>query len=502
MSANNGCDQDFPELPAPSSRAAKCPGFVAGCGNFAIQYNYTSASIASAFMLSHRDVTGEQVHPDYPEPAWAKEFLHSAVFVGSVLGMLVMGYLGDAIGIRRALIATNSLVVLGALGSAFLSWGAPSTVWLVITVSRFVLGVGAGGNYPLSAAKASEAAPAHELVAKAGSAFFWQCPGALAPYLLGLFLLTLPRGSKVTSEQFRTLYAVGAVPSLVVLYASAREPHDHVSENGGRGSTSVASTELPWWAHKHWVTLVGTGGSWFLFDVAFYGTVIFTPIILGHVFGAQQTLRDLALRSVFMGIVGTLGTLTGLAALKYVSPAKLNTLGMFLASCLFAVFMGVHHLFPHQRLLQFLLLCMLFFILYAGPNVATYVLPVVSFPRNVRSTFHGLSAAMAKIGAMLGALLFPIMDAQLGVPAVMITQSLICLAGAFLSWCFLFDQEIMPELVAQDGPGSTGIQTQRSQVSGEEDSAKQAGTVIGKPRSWPRSGPRGWNKMTEYEMHC
>jgi len=366
--------------------------------------------------------------------------------------MLVMGYLGDAIGIRRALVATNSLVVLGALGSAFLSWGEPSTVWLVITVSRFVLGIGVGGNYPLSAAKASEAAPAHEVVAKAGSAFFWQGPGALAPYLLGLLLLMMPRGDDVTSQQFRILFAVGAVPSLVVLCASMWEPRNPVSENRRRGNASAASI----FDRRHWVTLVGTGGSWFLFDVAFYGTVIFTPTILGIVFGAEQTLRALALQAAFMGVVGILGTLTGLAALKYVSPAKLNAIGLFLASWLFAVFMAVNHLFPDQNYLAFFLLCTLFFILYAGPNVATFVLPVVSFPPHVRSTFHGLSAAAAKVGAMLGALLFPIMDAKLGINAVMITQSLVCLAGALLSCCFLSDQKFLPEVVAQDEPVADG----------------------------------------------
>jgi len=438
-------------------------------------------------MLSHRDFTGEHVVPDYPEPDWVKEFLHSAVFVGSVFGMLVMGYLGDAIGIRRALIATNSLVVMGALGSAFLSWGRPSTVWLVITASRFVLGVGAGGNYPLTAAKASEAAPAHEAVAKAGRAFFWQCPGALAPYLLGLLLLALPRGNDVTSKQFRTLFAVGAVPSLVVLYASMREPHDHVPENRRRQDLSAAGI----FDRRHWVTLVGTGGSWFLFDVAFYGTVIFTPNILGHVFGAQQTLRDLALRSALMGGVGTLGTLTGLAGLRYVSPAKLNTIGLFLASWFFALFMGVHHLFPHQTRVLFLLLCLLFFILYAGPNVATYVLPVVSFPCQVRSTFHGLSAAAAKVGAMLGALLFPVMDAKLGVPAVMITQSLVCLAGALLSYCFLPDQDAWPEEVAQEERGASGarVQAGRRWSLGGEETVRLEPAVIG----------RG---AAEAEVHC
>merc|ERR1712048_459614 len=144
--------------------------------------------------------------------------------------------------------------------------------------------------------------------------------------------------------------------------------------------------------------------------------------ILGHVFGAQQSLRDLALRSAFMGVVGILGTLSGLVALRRISPKKLNTIGLILGSLLFAICVIMHQFLPAQHNALFIVLCLLFFTLYAGPNVATFVLPVVSFPCSVRSTFHGLSAAAAKVGAMLGALLFPIMDDYLGVAAVMVTQ--------------------------------------------------------------------------------
>merc|ERR1712032_1091789 len=112
--------------------------------------------------------------------------------------------------------------------------------------------------------------------------------------------------------------------------------------------------------------------------------------------------------------------------------------------------MGVHHLLPEFRRTLFSLLCLLFFTLYAGPNVATYVLPVVSFPQDVRSTFHGMSSAAAKVGAMLGALFFPIMDAQLGITAVITAQAIVCLAGALLSCFFLNDQEILREVLPQD----------------------------------------------------
>merc|ERR550532_310715 len=127
-----------------------------------------------------------------------------------------MGYLGNLLGIQRALAVTNALTVVGALVSALLSLGPAEEVWRVIMLGRFVLGAGVGGNYPLSAAKAVEHAPtAAEAVGKAAASFFWQTPGAMAPYLLGLLLLLLPARDGVTQLQFRTLLGAGALPAFV-----------------------------------------------------------------------------------------------------------------------------------------------------------------------------------------------------------------------------------------------------------------------------------------------
>ncbi|GCE19847.1 hypothetical protein KDK_36470 [Dictyobacter kobayashii] len=41
-----------------------------------------------------------------------------------------------------------------------------------------------------------------------------------------------------------------------------------------------------------------------------------------------------------------------------------------------------------------------------GPNVTTFVYPAEIFPVMVRSTAHGLAAALGKVGAFIGALAF------------------------------------------------------------------------------------------------
>merc|ERR1712083_131576 len=95
-------------------------------------------------------------------------------------------------------------------------------------------------------------------------------------------------------------------------------------------------------------------------------------------------------------------------------------------------FAAVQRFAPDQSVTLFLLLCFVCFTLFVGPAIGTYVLPVLCYPQHLRGTFHGFSAAAAKTGAMLGALLFPIESARLGVTAVMLTQAAMCLTGALL----------------------------------------------------------------------
>lgn len=58
---------------------------------------------------------------------------------------------------------------------------------------------------------------------------------------------------------------------------------------------------------------------------------------------------------------------------------------------------------PGATTLLFVELGALMFALNWGCNVATFVLPAVAFPPGVRATFHGLSAASGKLGAVVGA---------------------------------------------------------------------------------------------------
>ena len=76
--------------------------------------------------------------------------------MGAIVGQLTMGYAGDVLGRNRALTLTLTIATISAMLSATASRGSATTIYSLICVFRFMLGVGVGGVYPLSATKAAE----------------------------------------------------------------------------------------------------------------------------------------------------------------------------------------------------------------------------------------------------------------------------------------------------------------------------------------------------------
>jgi hypothetical protein len=111
-----------------------------------------------------------------PHPYLTYNSLSYSVVLGVMLGMVVVGTLAGRIGRRNGSLLTASIMVGGAaaltLASLLLSGdfqnnnddsnddgaGRPDVLFMVMSASLFVFGVGVGGEYPLSASLASERA--------------------------------------------------------------------------------------------------------------------------------------------------------------------------------------------------------------------------------------------------------------------------------------------------------------------------------------------------------
>ena len=233
----------------------------------------------------------------------------TACLVGAIVGQLTLGYVGDCLGRPRALQITMALSVLGALASAFavpLDAARPETIFHFLSITRFVLGVGVGGVYPLSATIASEAASKESRGRTASLVFSMQGVASLLVPLLAMLLVALCGTPKVDARgddlglSWRLLLGLGALPGILLApfkarSASAEEAKRNSNINGAaQGPTAplaaFAADAPPPAAppaqisllqalriRKYWGKLVGTAGGWFFFDITFYGNSLFQP---------------------------------------------------------------------------------------------------------------------------------------------------------------------------------------------------------------------------------
>jgi MFS family permease len=70
-----------------------------------------------------------------------------------------------------------------------------------------------------------------------------------------------------------------------------------------------------------------------------------------------------------------------------------------------------------------------YFFTECGPNTTTFVYPAEIFPVRVRTTSHGIAATSGKIGAAIGAFVFPYLLARFGVPGPMIAAGVVSAIG-------------------------------------------------------------------------
>jgi len=106
-----------------------------------------------------------------------------------------------------------------------------------------------------------------------------------------------------------------------------------------------------------------------------------------------------------------------------------------------------------------------------GPNSTTFVLPSELFPVRARTTGHGISAGLGKLGAFVGVFLVPSLQAHIGLRGMLIVAALASLGGMALTLLL----RSRPE-----GP-STRLRGQHSPAPGHSRRSHRGGGRAGQP---------------------
>jgi MFS transporter, putative metabolite:H+ symporter len=161
-------------------------------------------------------------------------FLATVGLIGAFVGALFWGTISDYIGRRVAFQATVGIFAVFT-GLIALSWSV-----LSLSVFRFLSNFGLGGEVPVSSTLGSEFSPGRLRGSMTG--------GIMAAFPLGLAIAALLSLLIIPNFGWRTLFAVGVVPALLLLFVRRYMPESvrYLLSKGrvAEAESSVAKIEL------------------------------------------------------------------------------------------------------------------------------------------------------------------------------------------------------------------------------------------------------------------
>ncbi len=413
---------------APSSKFHRRTVIISGVGFFTDAYDLFVIGTAAALVAV-------QWHLSTLQTSWVT----GAAILGAFIGAFTFGRIADVIGRKRVYVTVAVIMILGAVASAV----APGFLWLV--AARLVLGLGIGGDYPVSAVLMSEYSNRKDRGRMVGLVFSMQALGLIVGPLVALVLLSSGIGGNLT---WRLLLGFGAIPAAAVVYLRSKMPESPRYLAQVQGDADRAAQEVTVFSEgvisgpttsaspgrrmklgefltnpRMLILLLGTAGSWFLFDYAYYGNTLSLPAILKQVNPAASLETKLAWSLGMFVLFAVPGYFLAVMRMDRIGHRRLQFIGFSVMALAFLTLAIIPALTMHVAPFLAILGLSYFFIEF-GPNMTTFVLPSEVFPVSVRTTGHGMAAGIGKLGAFVGVFLVPVLQDHIGL------RGLLAVAGA------------------------------------------------------------------------
>jgi PHS family inorganic phosphate transporter-like MFS transporter len=418
---------------APSSKFHRRTVVISGVGFFTDAYDLFVIGTAATLVAT-------QWHLSTVQTSWVT----GAAVLGAFVGAFTFGRVADLIGRKVVYVTVAVIMVIGAVISAL------ATGFTVLLIARLVLGLGIGGDYPVSAVFTSEYSNRQDRGRLVGLVFSMQALGLVVGPLIALLLLSSGIGNGLT---WRALLGLGAVPAAAVVYLRSKMPESPRYLAQVRGDALRAAQELGRFSggivtgpvkcttvgrrlqlreflsdRRMLKLLVGTAAAWFVFDYAYYGNTLSLPAILKEV-NPVASLETKLVWSLGMFVVFAIpGYLLAVARMDRIGHRRLQFIGFSVIALCFGVLAIVPALTQH--IAPFLALFGLsYFFVQFGPNMTTFVMPSEVFPVSMRTTGHGIAAGTGKLGAFVGVFLVPVLQAHIGLRGLLAIAAVAAVLG-------------------------------------------------------------------------
>ncbi|KAL4575402.1 hypothetical protein LXL04_022245 [Taraxacum kok-saghyz] len=413
----------------------------------------------------------------YPNFSQIEEILFDVPFIiastiisislmGAVIGHVVFGRLGDRVGRVKIHRVTLVLIIVGSIGCEFSILIMSPSVLVSLVIFRFFLGIGIGGDYPLSGTVMSELANRRTRGGFVACVLSMQGFGMLFNSIVTMIVCSIfnvlvekkqpsfqsENTVKVSPDSdlaWRLIFMTGAIPASLTYYWQMKMPETArftaliknnplqaakdmekvlnvslslILEDIETISSPITLVDYSYdlfsmeFLRRHGRDLIAASINRFLLDIVFYSLNLFQYHAFKHHTIAKNYNMDpygVAMQvAVVQAIIAVCAVIPAsfvtVFLIDYVGRVKIQAVGFFsMAICLFIMAKINKVNWGSETSGGFIMLYGLaLFFSNCGPNTTTFVVPTELFPARFRATCHGISGGVGKVGAVIGTIGF------------------------------------------------------------------------------------------------
>lgn len=413
-------------------------GAFAGLGAFLDGFDYAVIAVALIGIVPELKPTASEIAA-----------LVAAAYAGGAVGGILFGNLADRYGRKLLFMLDLSFFIIFTL----LCGIAHSVYWLIFL--RFCLGIGLGGDFPLSASYMSEFAPTRyrgRLGSWVGS-FWWV--GALCAMLVGVALYSV----YTPEESWRWLLASGAVPAIIAFYLRSGLP-ESPRWLIGKGKTNEAlivmqrinpavtrqdiaalakrlqaEFKLPQpklielFSRSSIQSTIFTAGFFTCYTLSFYAVTVYGPKILKDLGGFTSPVQ-LSLGAAFYFLWASIGAYANVLLVERLgrkTALLISFTGMAAILFLFAIVQ------PSTFIPGIILLgAFQFFQAFGAGSLWASYIPEL-FPTRLRASGHGFATFSSRLGAVASSFIWVWAVAAFTISGAFVVHGLFAVLGIALT---------------------------------------------------------------------
>ncbi|GAA5879409.1 hypothetical protein JCM8547_005418 [Rhodosporidiobolus lusitaniae] len=413
----------------------------------------------------------------------------NSLTVGTILGQVSIGIVCDLLGRKYGIVLSTVAIVLGII-IATASHGANGSLtglFWCLTIARGLTGIGVGGEYPSSSIGAVEAA--NERMLKHRGPMFVMCTNFVLSFggplacILYLIVFQAAGGLNANLEVvWRTVFGISVVPPLAVFFFRLRMLNSKLYRKG------AIQTRPPYvlTVRYYWRSIIGTAGAWFLYDFVTFPNGVFSGTIIAQIIDVKghALVRATAEWQLLLGALALPGCIVGALIVNKLGRRNLMITG-FAGYLVIGLIVGC----AYDKLIG---IVPLFVVLYGlmqsfgnlGPGNTMGLTSAESYATAVRGTLYGFSAAIGKVGAVVGTQTFTPIKTNLGPRYTFIVAAACGVAGILVAYFFVRndlggdladeDARFAAYLESQGWHGQMGVQGDEALVDRNEGDDRES----------------------------